>query len=425
MTVREIAPENAGFPEFPNPGDVDPSAARVFALSSHARAREALDFGLHARDPGFNIFVVGEDRSGRMTATLDYLNGAMGGGARPDDWVYLNNFQRENEPLAVRLPAGVGRTFRDSMAELIPQLRAALHQAFTREEYHQRVSERDAAMREEVGKAIEAARAEAEKAGLSLVQSPQGLMVVPLGDDGKPRDISELPEEERTAMEQAGQRVTQMLGEINRDAARRQAALVDEVRELNRSVAENAVSGLIDEFAARFSSHGSLNRWLVAFRVDVIEKLDLFRPDDGEAALPPGMPRPPRPTPEARYAVNLFVDNADVTGPPIVLEANPTYENLFGRIEYRQVGGVLQTDFSLVRPGALHRANGGVLVLRAEAIAAFADSWGQLKGALRDGAIRMQEQYRAGGVPVAGAPKPAAVPLNVKVVIVGAPRWSY
>ena len=425
MPIRKVEPKDAGFPVFPRPQSADSAAARVFSLSSHARAREALDFGLHARDPGFNVFVVGEDRSGRMTATLDYLDGAVDGGARPDDWIYLNNFQRENEPLAVRLPAGEGRRFRDALTALVPQLRTALHQAFTREEYHQRVAERDAAMREEVGKAIEVARAEAEKSGLSLVQSPEGLMVVPLGEDGKPRDISDLPETERSAMEEAGQRVTQMLGEINRDAARRQASLADEVLELNRNVAENAVSGLIDEFAARFAEHGSLNRWLVAFRVDVIENLDLFRPDGGGGEMPPGMPAPPRPTPEARYAVNLLVDNADVAGPPIVLEPNPTYENLFGRIEYRQVGGVLQTDFSLVQPGSLHRANGGVLVLRAEAIAAHADTWGQLKGALRDGAIRMQEQYRAGGVPVAGAPKPAAVPLDVKVVIVGAPQWYY
>ncbi len=425
MAIREILPENAGIPEFPRPGKADPAEARVFSLSSHARARDALDFGLHARDPGFNIFVVGEDRSGRMTATLDYLSGALDGGARPDDWLYLNNFKRENEPLAVRLPAGEGRKFRDAMAELIPQLRSALHQAFTREEYHQRVAERDASMREEVGKAIEAARAEAEGAGLSLVQSPEGLMVVPLGEDGKPRDVSDLPEAERAAMEEAGQRVTRMLGEINRDAARRQAGLAEEVRELNRNVAETAVSGLIDTFTAGFADHSSLNRWLVAFRVDVIENLDLFRAADEAPALPPGMPTPPKPTPEARYAVNLLVDNADVADPPVVLEPNPSYENLFGRIEYRQVGGVLQTDFSLVQPGALHRANGGVLVLRAEAIAAHADSWGQLKGALRDGAIRMREQYRAGGVPVAGAPQPAAVPLDVKVVIVGAPRWYY
>ena len=426
MPVRKIEAADAGLPAFEITDTGGTPDVRVFSLSSHARAREALEFGLDAHDPGFNIFVVGEDRTGRMTATLSFLEEALHDGPRPDDWIYLNNFRRSNEPLAVRLPAGQGRKFRDDMAALIPQLRDALHQAFAREEYQQRLHDEDAAMRAEIGTAIDAARAEAETAGLSLVQSPQGLAVVAMGDDGKPRDVSDLPEAERKAMEETGQRVNQMLAEINRDAARRQAKLVEDVRVLNREVAENAVGGLVDELTSRFRDIQSLNRWLVAFRVDLIENLALFQPaaEAGPPAAAAG-PQPALPTAEARYAVNLLVDNGDVSGPPIVLEGNPTYANLFGQIEYRQAGGVLQTDYSLIQPGALHRANGGILVLRAEAIAAQAGGWDQLKGALRDGMVRMEEQYRAGGVPVAGAPKPAPVPLDVKVVIVGAPQWYY
>ena len=420
MPIRKIEPDSAGLPAFV-PTEATPDV-QVFSLSSHARAREALAFGLDARDPGFNIFVVGEDRSGRMTATLSYLESALADGPQPDDWVYLNNFRRSNEPLAVRLPAGQGRRFRDEMAALVPQLREALHQAFSREEYQQRLHDEEASMRGEIANAIEAVRAEAKAAGLSLVQSPQGLMVAAMDADGKPRDVSGLPEAERSAMEASSQKVSQVLAEINRDAARRQADLAESVRDLNRAVAENAIGGLVDGVIGRFQDVHSLNRWLVAFRVDLLDNLALFLPQPEAAeAVPTGA----LPTVEARYAVNLLVDNGDVTGPPIVLEGNPTYANLFGQIEYRQAGGVLATDFSLVQPGALHRANGGVLVLRAESLAAHADSWAQLKGALRDGAVRMEEQYRAGGVPVAGAPKPAPIALDVKVIIVGAPQWYY
>ncbi len=425
MPIRKIEAADAGLPAFDLSGAAAQSDGVVFDLSSHARAREALDFGLRARDPGFNIFVVGEDRSGRMTATLSYLEEAAAGGKRPDDWIYLNNFKRANEPLAVRLPAGEGRKFRDAMTALVPQLRESLHQAFGREEYQASINAHEMAMRAEVSKGIEAARAVAEAAGLSLVQSPQGLMVVLLGEDDKPRDTSDLPEAERKAMEEAGQEVSGMLAEVNREAVRYQAKFSEQVNDLNNNVAESAVSGLIDELATGFQDHQGLNRWLVAFRVDVIENIELFREAGEGEDVPPGVPRPPQPTPEERYAVNLLVDNSDVSGPPIVLEGNPTYENLFGRIEYRQVGGVLQTDFSLIQPGALHRANGGILVIRADAIAAQGNSWNQLKGALRDGVIRMEEQYRSGSVPVAGAPKPAPVPLDVKVVIVGGPRWYY
>ncbi|MDE0779381.1 MAG: AAA family ATPase [Alphaproteobacteria bacterium] len=425
MAIRKIEAADAGLPVFDLSGIDGHTGGHVFDLSSHARAREALGFGLKVRDPGFNIFVVGEDRSGRMTATLSYLEEALAGGKRPDDWIYLNNFKRTNEPLAVRLPAGEGRKFRDAMTTLVPQLREALHQAFSRGEYQQSTNEFEMAMRAEVSKGIETARVVAESAGLSLVQSPQGLMVVSLGEDDKPRDTSELPEAECKAMEEAGQEVSGILADVNREAVRHQAKFSEQVNDLNNSVAETAVSGLMDELGNSFQEHQGLNRWLIAFRVDVIENIELFR-EAGEAAeVPPAAPKPSQPTPEERYAVNLLVDNSDMSGPPIVLEGNPTYENLFGRIEYRQVGGVLQTDFSLIQPGALHRANGGILVLRAESIAADGGSWTQLKSALRDGVVRMEEQYRSGGIPVAGAPKPAPVPLDVKVVIVGGPRWYY
>jgi len=135
MAVREIGAEEAGLPAYDVPESDVHADARVFNLSSHARARDALDFGLRARDPGFNIFVLGEDRSGRMTATLAYLEAALAGGKRPDDWIYLNNFKRANEPLAIRLSAGEGRKFRDAMTEMVPHLRRALHAAFGRSEY--------------------------------------------------------------------------------------------------------------------------------------------------------------------------------------------------------------------------------------------------------------------------------------------------
>jgi predicted ATP-dependent protease len=426
MSAKKLDADAVGMPVHDVAQASTGSEVDAFSLSSHARAREALKFGLIASDPGFNIFVVGENRSGRMTSSLSYLREAMAGRKTPGDWVYLNNFRLTNEPIAASLPAGAGRALRDGMAALIPQLRDALTQAFSREEYQKRVQEESEQMRAAVNVALEAVRKDAQDQGLSIVQSPQGLMVVALGDDDQPRDISQLPEEERSRIEAAAQQIRDKLTEINRSAARQQAQFAEHLRNLNRQVAQSATDGLLDEFAARFSEYPSLNRWIVAFRVDILDNYMAFLAASGDGKDGGGPPqRPPAERPEDRYAVNLFVDNSSASHPPVVLESNPTYTNLFGRIEYRQIGGVLQTDFTLIRPGALHQANGGVLVLRAEALAAHGDSWVQLKGALRDGCIRVEEMHRAGGVPIAGAPKPQPIPLDVKVVIVGAPNWYY
>ena len=421
MSAKKLEAAAVGMPVHGLSGASAGSDVDAFSLSSHARAREALEFGLIASDPGFNIFVVGEDRSGRMTSTLSYLREAVAGKKKPADWVYLNNFRLANEPIAAHLPAGVGRSLRDAMATLIPQLRDAFRQAFAREEYQQRVQEESEKMRAAVNVEIEAARKAAQLQGLSIVQSPQGLMVVSLGEDKQPRDISQLPDAERLALEAAAQQVSERLAEINRGAARQQVQFAERMHEFNRQVAEGASDGLLDEFSTTFGEQTGLTRWAVAFRVDVLENYRAFLMSGGEGADA----GPPTERPEDRYAVNLLVDNSAATHPPVILESNPTYPNLFGRIEYRQIGGMLQTDFSLIRSGALHQANGGILVLRAEALAANGDSWIHLKGALRDSRIRVEEMYRADGVPIAGAPKPQPIPLDVKVVIVGAPNWYY
>ncbi|MGZ0246964.1 MAG: AAA family ATPase, partial [Alphaproteobacteria bacterium] len=167
------------------------------------------------------------------------------------------------------------------------------------------------------------------------------------------------------------------------------------------------------------AEHHGLNKWLVELRSDITDNFQAFLPPPEEGA------RPPELDPARRYAVNLLVDNQRNETLPVIVEANPTYENLFGRIEYRQSARAVETDFTLIKPGALHCANGGVLVLRADAIASNPSIWPFIKGALRDEEIRIEELYRSNGPTVAGALSPQPVPLDVKVVLIGAPNWYY
>lgn len=414
MPARKLTAAEVAVPQFAASAA---ACADIFALSSHQRAREALEFGLSVTEPGFHIFVVGEDRSGRMTATMGFLETAVATRPAPPDWIYLNDFRDPHSPAPYRLPAGVGRLLQRRIDQLVSQLADAIRHAFTSEDYETHIRSVGERLRKEVQERVEALREEAQAHGLDVIDTPQGAMVAAVGADGAHNGERTETKEQRAARVEAGQHLADRLAEIKRWAIKQRAVATVEVDQLNRQVADQVAGPLIEAAIDEFADHADIAVWLAEMRADVIDNLDLFRPP------PDDVPEPPEP-PERRYSVNLLVDNANMPHPPVVLEGNPTYENVFGRIEYRQIGGgALQTDYTLVRAGSLHRANGGMLVVRAEALARNPSTWEFLKAALRDRLIRIEEPSRVGATAIAGAPRPGPIPLDVTVVIVGAPRW--
>jgi predicted ATP-dependent protease len=406
MAAERLAGHEVGHPRFAfEPAET----AEIFDLDSHSRAREALDFGLAVSGLGFNIFVIGEDRAGRMTATLAYLGDALAKRPPPSDWIYLNNFRHRENPRPHRLPPGMGRRLRDRVAAMIPKLRAALAAALSSEAYQaQLVALREAAQ-QSMSSELTALRAAAQNRGFDLVQNEDGALRLQRAE-GEPPPPDEVGDRELAAS----------LRHFQHSAMAARMALQDRIRELTLAIADEVASPELEGLVAEFSGLPGLARWLTEMRVDILENPAQFAEQSNGEEDAETEDRDP---PERRHAVNLFVDHGDESHPSVVLESNPTYENLFGRIEYRQAHGTVETDFTLIRAGALHRANGGILVLRAEALAANPASWTFLKAALRDGVIRIEELQRVGAPPIAGAPKPGPVPLDLKVVIVGPPRW--
>jgi len=405
MGTTEQSATEIGLPRFA----VSPVRdAQVFDLDSHARARAALDFGLSVEGLGFNIFLVGEDRAARMTATLAYLNAAVAKLPAPSDWIYLNNFRHPDRPTPHALPAGMGRKFRDAMAALIPRLREALGASFAADAYRARVlALRDEAEKEVAREADELAQA-AHAHGLQLVQGQDGALRLLRSENA--------PDTASTSVDPQTERALAVaLSRVQLRAVAARAKLASQVQELNRGVAGEIISPAVEALSRDFSGFSGLARWLTELRVDMIETPERFSLASGagnEAELP-----------ELRYSVNLFVDRGEETHPLVVLENNPNYENLFGWIEYRQAQGSVQTDFTQLRAGAIHNANGGVIVLRAEALAANPASWTYLKAALRDREIVIEELQRKDKPPVTGTPRPKPIPLAVKVVVVGSPHW--
>jgi len=423
MPARSLNASEVGLPVFSAASD---GVADPFRLTSHARAREALEIGLSINEPGFNIYVLGQQNSGRMTATVDFLRAAMATRPAPNDWVYLNNFRHPHRPRPVRLPAGAGRRFRDDMAQALRQIKQAIGLALAGESITREVRERSEALRTSIVGRIEALRAAMHAHGLDLVRGEDGQMSV------GPRQPSDQESAQESASGQGtpagpanGDQISTFegqLAELGRWIAAQRIAFETWRAETTRQAADLAIGGLIADLMRRYANAG-LGPWITELHMDVLDHVGLFTAvtnGDGEEGSQPAPD-----TPEHRYGVNLMVDQGDEAHPRVVIEANPTYENLFGRIEYRQVDGNLTTDFTMIQAGAMHRANGGVLVLRAEAIAVKPQVWDALKAALRDREIRIDEQHRAGALPVAGAPRPQPVPLELKVVLVGAPHWFY
>jgi predicted ATP-dependent protease len=416
MTAKHLSADAIGLPQF-DPGSRTEGTA--FDLSSHRRAREALDLALSIRDPGFNVFVLGENRSGRLTSTVAYLEQAATALPAPSDWLYVNRFTRPWEPVALRLPHGQGQVFRARMELLLSQLQDAAATAFGGDGFQKRVQSEGAAARDRINARMRDIQDEARKVGLDVVQTQQGPMIVAVDANGEAVPPQAMTDGQREAMDRHAPEIAEAIRGVSRQTAEAQAELHARAEELGRQTADYALGPLIDDFVAAFGDHPGLMRWLIELRNDLIANYRLFLP------TPPDVERPREAEPAVRYAVNLLVDNRAVKHAPVVVEPNPNFANLFGRIEYRQSQGTMETDFSLIRAGAIHRANGGVLVLRADAVAAEPGVWPHLKASLRDGLARIEEPFRTGGPAVAGAPTPAPIPLDLKVVLVAAPHWYY
>ena len=419
MSAERLAAAEVGPPAFEVPSvGAAGEAPHIFDLSSHRRARDALEFGLGVPELGFNIFVVGEDRSGRMTATLDLLGEHAKRLPRASDWIYLPNFRHPERPRPYRLPAGIGRIFRDRLAALLPALGQALARAFEAAEFAAHLERESAALQQSMGAAFAELNAFAGQHGYAIERTPQGMILRP-EPGNEPEALEKLSDAERQKRLQGLAAVRQRLGGFVQAGRQAELKFSETVREARRQTADAALMPLVDGIVAEFGTYPGLARWMVELRNDLVDHLDLLAgPPDPEAEAARRLAA------EQRYAANLLVDHSEEPHAPVVLEPTPSYENLFGRFEFRFESGVAVTDYRHIRAGALHRANDGILVLRAEALAAQPMVWSFLKGALRDRCIRIEPPQTA-GPPQAGATSPHAIPLNVKVVIVGAPRWYY
>jgi len=394
------------------------------ATLTQERALSALELGVRIGAAGHNVFVMGMPGSGRHAAVRRYLERVAATRPPPDDWCYLNRFRDPQRPKALRLPPGRGTQLKADMKELVRDLRAGLPEALESEAHHKRRAEVEREFEEIDRRSLEELQKEAQKGELALVQTPNGMAILPArkGEVLGREEFERLPEEEQRRTRQHIEIVSQMLRKHLEAAPRWQRDRHRRLREVDREATAGIVRVHIEELRAKYAEHAEVLEHLTDVESDLVENASSsLREEQGSLTIP-GLERLETQASPSRYDVNVLVDGRALSGAPVVYEGNPTYQNLIGQIDTVAHFGVLKTDFMLVRPGALHRANSGFLILDAERLLMQPFAWEALKHALFERCVRIESLGQRLSLISTLSLEPDRIPLNVRVVLIGMRR---
>ena len=390
------------------------------------RAVSALQFGLEIREKGFNIYVAGPPGIGKMTAVQSFLEELARRKATPPDWCYINNFEDSYQPQICQLPAGQGRALLQDMKNLIEHIRREIPKAFDSEEYTNRRELIIKSLDKDRAKALEKVNAQAAKSGFMLQSTPYGIATIPVykGQPLSDADYQALPAHTREEFQNRHEGLKDELKAALKQIRELERTAHAKIAELDEKVTLYVVGIFMDELTDKYKNLPQVLAYLKAVQKDILENIDTFKSGatatpapEGGAALNPWL----RELPFRKYQVNVLVDNSEPKGAPVVVELNPSYNNLFGRVEKEVQFGAMYTDFTMIKPGAFHRANGGYLVLPIEDLLRNLLSWDGVKRALRSGEIEIEEIGERLGFLATKSLRPQPIPLSIKVVLVGRP----
>jgi len=402
-------------------------------LIGQDRALRSLQFGLGIEKPGYNIFVTGLTGTGKATAVLEYIKRTVedqkkAGAARiPDDWCYVYNFNDPDRPNAIRLPAGKARLLQDHLEELLEMVRTNLSRAFASDEYDRQRRSILELGQAEAQAVMDSAQQEAEAAGFLLTFSPMGVSLVPMRGDKPmtPEEFAALSPEQKAQVQANQQAISKRVSEVGRRLRQIEREVGARLRELDRRVAELVMSGPFEAITEEFHDQPEVVQFLIALREFTAENVLLLRETEGQPQIIAGIATAGQPDPFLAFRVNVLVDNSGAEGPPIVMESNPSWTNLFGRIERRAYLGTYISDHTLLRPGAVHRANGGYLILNLLDVLTKPGSWDGLKRLIRTKEVRLEDPMEQYGFLTPQALRPEPIPVDIKLLVTGDPLAYY
>lgn len=393
--------------------------SQIEEVIGQERAIRAIEFGLNIDSPGYNIYVTGMSDSGRTSTVKNILQKVASGKDSPPDWCYVHNFEYPDQPVAISLPSGKGRIFKKDMEELVVTLKREIPKTFRSDNYKERRSSLLERYEKEKKTILSQIEEQARKRGFRIVRTPFGFTTIPIKENGEP-----LKEEEYQALaQQEKDRIQNDMAAIQKEIADAFEKINeidkksrDAVNNFNREVAQFVVEKYIGSLKEKYADFSSVIKYLGDVAKDIVENIENFFKEEQETS-------PKIPVPEEnsfiKYQVNLIVDNSQVKGAPVVIENNPTYTNMFGRIERKVQFGAFVTDFTKIKAGAIHRANGGYLLVDVERVLMYPFVWDTLKRVLRNKEIRIEDVGEQYGFFSTTGLRPMPIPINLKVVMIG------
>ena len=427
MTVNELSPEKLRLECPPDQVGCETSAqlGPVDGIIGQDRALKALKFGVEMKGKGFNVYVAGPPITGKRPAARSFLENIAKTRPVPPDWVYVNNFQNPYEPKTLKLPPGRAKVFQKDLKNLVDQAKRAVPAALQNEEFVSRGNSITKKAVAERNKILSDLNKQAEVHGYSVRMTQLGITIIPVVD-GKTvsqEEFDSLPARVKKKYDQSRDTVRAALDKAGKEVNDLDARTLEELKKLRDDSVRYAIGGLMTNLVSRYEGLPNVVQHLNEIRDDIMENTELFTPG-GTEEKPDSEEKNPleKSLPDflfRRYDVNVIVDNSELKGAPVISEDNPTVTNLLGKFENESRFGALTTDFTLIKGGSLHRANGGYLILGAIELLKNQFSYDGLKRVLQSGSILIEETGQRLGVASTKTLVPQAIPLNVKVILVG------
>ncbi|MEW5783839.1 MAG: ATP-binding protein [Bacillota bacterium] len=393
-------------------------------MIGQARAVRAMEFGLRVKRPGYNIFMTGSTGTGKSSYARSIVKKISASEPVPDDWCYVYSFQNPGEPIALNLPAGMGAAFCHHVEELLEDLKQTIPKAFDGEDYERQKAAYMKEYQEARSVHLEELNKTALEQGFALKRTSSGFVTVPVidGEQVNEDDYANLDQAVKDELEKKSTEIQLKAMEIMRRVQGAERELKEKLKQLDQRIALMATGHLFNELMEQYSLFPAVQKYLQEFQEDVLSNLQEFKGEEEEQQFPLiWLRRQSQDQAEIRYKVNLLVDNRETEGAPAIYETNPTYYNLLGRTEYENRFGTVFTDFTMVKAGAFHRANGGYLILQARDILSGMQSWEVLKRVLKTREIRIENMGEQFGLVTMSNLRPQPIPLEVKVVMIGSP----